>query len=68
MGACYRHLTAEDRNSIQRGLNDGLSYRQIAERLGRCPSAVSREVSRNRVCGSYEARSAGECALAGASW
>lgn len=60
MGACYRHLIAEDRNRIQRGLNEGLSCRGIAERLGRCPSTVSREVSRNRVGGSYEALGAGE--------
>ncbi len=62
MGACCRHLTVENRNSRGRGLNEGLSCRGIAERLGRCASTVSREVSRNRVGGSYEARGAGECA------
>lgn len=60
MGACYRHFNADDRNSIHRGLNEGLSCRQIAEQLGRCPSAVSREISRNRLGGSYDALRAGE--------
>lgn len=55
MGACYRHFNADERNSIQRGLNEGLSCRQIAETLGRCPSPVSREISRNRLGGSYDA-------------
>ena len=60
MGSCYRHLNADERNSIQRGLNEGLSCRRIAERLGRCPSAVSREISRSRLAGRYDGLRAGE--------
>jgi transposase, IS30 family len=56
----YRQLTTDDRNRIQRGLNEGLSRREIARRLGRWPSVVSREISRNRVGASYDAVSAGQ--------
>ena len=56
----YRQLTADDRNRIQRGLNEGLSRREIARRLGRWPSAVSREMARNRAGATYDAVSAGQ--------
>jgi IS30 family transposase len=42
-----RHLTRADREEITRGLAAGDSLRAIASRLGRSPSTVSREVSRN---------------------
>lgn len=54
----YKQLTADDRNTIQRGLNEGLSGRQIAQRLGRCPSTVTREMARSQATGSYDAVSA----------
>ena len=60
MGTQYRQLTADDRNRIQRGLNEGLSRRAIARRLGRWPSAVSREIARNRAGATYDAVSAGQ--------
>ena len=44
----YHHLTIEERCCIQKFYNDGLSYRQIAELIGRSPSTVSREINRNR--------------------
>lgn len=56
----YRQLTADDRNRIQKGLNEGLSRREIARGLGRWPSAVSREIARNRVGVTYDAVSAGQ--------
>ncbi|MGC4806102.1 IS30 family transposase [Micromonospora sp. DT233] len=40
-------LTPEDRESISRGLEAGASMRSIALSIGRPPSTVSREVSRN---------------------
>jgi hypothetical protein len=47
-----RHLTLEDREEISRGLAAGHSLRQIAGRLGRAPSTVTREVGANgRRCG-----------------
>jgi IS30 family transposase len=58
MGSRYNHLWAEDRNSIQTGLNLGLSRRALARRLHRAPSTVSREIRRCR--GSYDAARAGQ--------
>lgn len=42
------HLTLEEREEISRGLVAGDSFRVIAERLGRAPSTISREVARNK--------------------
>ena len=44
---CYTHLSAEDRETLSRGLADGHSLRTMARVLGRAPSTVSREVVRN---------------------
>jgi len=59
MGACYGHLTTDDRNGIQRGLNAGVSRRGIAQALGRSPSTVSREICRGCWGGSYDAATGG---------
>lgn len=40
-------LSFEDRRRIAEGLRDGLTYAEIARRLGRPRSTVSREISRN---------------------
>jgi hypothetical protein len=40
-------LTLAEREDISRGLASGASFRSIAERLGRAPSTVSREVTRH---------------------
>lgn len=50
-----RSLTREDREEITRGLAAGDSLRAIASRIGRSPSTVSREVSRNGGRGRYRA-------------
>ena len=42
-----RHLSLADREEVLRGLLAGESFREIARRLGRAPSTVSREVARN---------------------
>ncbi|WP_327167527.1 IS30 family transposase [Streptomyces subrutilus] len=42
-----RHLTPADREEISRGLAVGDSARQMARRLGRAASTVSREIARN---------------------
>jgi IS30 family transposase len=54
MGSRFNHLSVEERNSIQGGLNLGLSRRAVARRLGRVASTVSREIGH---CGgpSYDA-------------
>ncbi len=46
MGNRYNHLSVEERNDIQTGLNLGLSRRALARRLHRPPSTISREIRR----------------------
>ena len=53
-------LTMAERETISRGLATNRSIRGIASELGRSPSAVSREVSRNGGQGSYRATRADE--------
>jgi IS30 family transposase len=53
-----RCLSVEEREEISRGLAAGDSLRAIAARLGRAPSSVSREVSRNGGRSHYRAQSA----------
>ena len=45
--ACRRPLSLLKREEISRGLAEGLEQKQIAERIGRCPSIVSREIRRH---------------------
>ncbi len=47
----YRHLSAEERETVSLGLTHGHSLRTMARILGRAPSTVSREVARNRTRG-----------------
>ena len=44
----YHHLTIEERSCIRKYYAEGLSYRKIAQLIGRSPSTVSREINRNR--------------------
>jgi IS30 family transposase len=46
----YSHLSSEERNMIQRGLNERLSKRAIAHLLNRAPSTVTREIDRFMAC------------------
>ena len=43
----YRHLTPTERGQMQALLDNGQSQRAIARRLGRSPSTICRELSRN---------------------
>ena len=43
----YQHLTLTERSLIGRWKKEQLSLREIARRLGRAPSTVSREIKRN---------------------
>ena len=53
-------LTSEDRRHIASGLAEGLGYAEIARRLGRPTSTISREVARNGGSGGYRADRAHE--------
>ena len=47
-GGCGRYLSLAEREEIGLGRAAGLSIREIAVRVGRAPSTVSRELRRNR--------------------
>ena len=53
-----RRLSLAEREEISRGLAAGLSLRLIAERLGRAPSTICREVNANGGRGRYRALAA----------
>ena len=44
----YKHLTIEERESLYLKKNQGESIRSIARELGRSPSTISREITRNK--------------------
>jgi len=50
-----RVLSLEEREEISRGLAEDVSLREIARRLGRAPSTVSREVAHNGGRANYRA-------------
>lgn len=50
-----RHLSLVEREEISRGVCQGESQAQIARRLGRAPSTLSRELARNAPLGEYRA-------------
>ena len=58
-----RHLTLEEREEISRGLAAECSFREIARRLGRAPSTVSREVNNNGGRNRYRAAKADKAAV-----
>ncbi len=43
----YTHFTIAERSKIETLLELGFSIRRIAQKLGRAPSSVSRELKRN---------------------
>ena len=47
----YRHMSAEDRETLSLGLAHGHSLRMMARVLGRAPSTISRESARNTARG-----------------
>jgi len=58
-----RFLSMAEREEISRGIAAGESCRQIAARLGRAPSTVSRELARNGGCARYRAQAADTAAF-----
>ena len=63
----YRRLSPAEREEISRGLAQGDGLSALARRLGRTPSTVAREVSRNSGKSGYRAFSAGNRARVSAS-
>lgn len=63
----YQRLGAAEREEISRGLAQGDTVSAIAVRLGRAPSTIVREVSRNSGKSGYRAFSAGHRARESAS-
>src|SRR5258708_31094198 len=61
---CRLALTLAEREVISRGVTAHQSARSIAKLLGRSPSTVSREMSRNGGCDRYPAALAGQNAWA----
>ena len=55
-------LTLDEREAISRGLASGQSMRSIATELGRSPSTISREISRNGGPKSYRAHQSNQAA------
>lgn len=43
----YKHLTFDERLTIQEGLNAGLSFSNIASQIGKHRTTVAKEVKRN---------------------
>ena len=60
----YRHMSAEERETLSLGLAHGYSLRTMASVLGRAPSTVCREHTRNTVRGPYRACTAHTLAAA----
>ena len=60
----YKHLRYEERFTIEKLLARDVAIREIATFLGRSPNTVSRELSRNRVGGIYDAKKAKQKAYA----
>ena len=52
---CYKRLSSEEREEISRGLAEKLSIREIAGRLDRLPSTISREIHKGG-CNKYTYR------------
>jgi transposase, IS30 family len=55
-----KELTVEDRDDILHGIGANLSNREIATRLGRNPSVISREITRNGGRDNYRVHAAQE--------
>ncbi|MGD1882803.1 MAG: helix-turn-helix domain-containing protein, partial [Paracoccaceae bacterium] len=47
MGRCYPHLSLEERRKIDKWREAKMPVPEIADRLGRAPSTIYRELKRN---------------------
>ncbi|WP_231619043.1 GbsR/MarR family transcriptional regulator [Nonomuraea sp. SBT364] len=58
-----RRLTQQERQRIAAGLSDGLTYREIARRLDRPTSTITREIARNGGPTGYRPQQAHQAAI-----
>lgn len=49
----HKHLSLTDREYIEQSLNEGKSFREISKYLCKDPTAISKEVFRNRIVNSW---------------
>lgn len=54
----YKHVSYEERFTIEKLFEANVKIREIAKFLGRSPNTISRELSRNMVNGVYDAKKA----------
>lgn len=59
----YKHLTITERSKLELLVQMKCSLREIAQKLGRHPSTIGREINRGRKGKEYEARSAQQASL-----
>lgn len=43
----YKHMTKDDRDEIQECLNHGMTFKAIAQRIGKDPTTISKEVKKH---------------------
>ena len=63
----HKHMTQDDRISIEKGLDASLSLRKIAEGIGKDPSTVSKEIKKHRTAHGHNTfnEPSNKCALSG---
>jgi len=63
----HKHMTQDDRISIEKGLDNGSSLRKIAEALSKDPSTISKEIKKHRTLHGHNAFNeiSNKCALFG---
>lgn len=44
-----KHLTLDDRQTIQIGLHEGKTFQKIADEIGKDPSTISKEIRNHRI-------------------
>ena len=64
--ATQKHMTLDDRISIEKGLDQHLSLRSIALQLGKDPTTISKEIKKHRSFQEHNRfnEPANKCALA----
>ena len=63
----HKHMTQDDRITIEKGLDTSLSLRKIAEGIGKDPTTVSKEIKKHRTAHGHNTfnEPSNKCALSG---